>query len=343
MQRRLYLTPRQVNLLLEILVLAAIVSGLVSWVVPLSSARVVTVVHAIVGLLILAVTPLKAKGSVRTGLRRGRRSRWVSVAFGLLVLGTIALGVAHVIGSWFGTGLWTPLWTHLLLGFITIPLLIWHVLARPVRPKLTDLDRRGFLTTSVAAAVSGAVLVTQEVTLDAFGFRGGERAGTGSIETASFNPAAMPQVQWLNDRAPQNTSSDDWPLSIEGEAVSINSLVSLARPVTARLDCTGGWHSIQNWDAVALSELLGQQVANRPEARSIKVTSETGYSRLYSVEEAGSLFLAVGYNGEQLLRGHGAPVRVVAPNRRGPNWVKWVVDVKLSNRPAWLQLPLPPT
>ncbi|WP_407647156.1 molybdopterin-dependent oxidoreductase [Goekera deserti] len=38
---------------------------------------------------------------------------------------------------------------------------------------------------------------------------------------------------------------------------------------------------------------------------------------------------------------HGAPVRLVAPGRRGFWWVKWVTSVELSDRPPWWQSPFP--
>ena len=79
------------------------------------------------------------------------------------------------------------------------------------------------------------------------------------------------------------------------------------------------------------------------DTRSFRVTSATGYSRLLPMAGASTTYLAVGYGGRPLRRGHGAPVRLVAPGRRGPWWVKWVVDVAPDDRPWWLQLPFPPT
>ncbi len=111
--------------------------------------------------------------------------------------------------------------------------------------------------------------------------------------------------------------------------------------MVARLDCTGGWFADQNWDAVALDELLPS--AATATGRGIMVTSSTGYRRLFPLADAAELLLAVGYDGRRLRRGHGAPVRLVAPNRRGPQWVKWVIEVSVVDRPSWLQLPLPPT
>ena len=78
-------------------------------------------------------------------------------------------------------------------------------------------------------------------------------------------------------------------------------------------------------------------------AASIIVTSATGYRRLFPVADAARTWVAVGYDGRPLRRGHGAPIRIVAPGRRGPWWVKWVTGIELTDRPWWLQLPFPAT
>ncbi len=346
-RQRPRLTNRQVNLLLEVLVLSALISGLVSWVVPLSAARPVMVVHAALGLMIVVVAPLKLGGSVKAGFKRRRPSRWLSTAFGVMVLATVALGALHAIGLSFGVGYWSALWTHQLVGFALVPLLLWHVATRPVRPSTTDLDRRGLLASGVVGVAALAVVAAQESVARLWETVAADRVGTGSHETGSFDPDAMPRVQWIDDRAPADTSPETWALTLADAPVAVADLWALAQPLVARLDCTGGWFSDQNWDVVSLAELLAVDRAAGLETeaagRSIQVTSSTGYRRLFPLADADQLFLAVGYDGRPLLPGHGAPVRLVAPNRRGPQWVKWVVDVAVIDRPSWLQLPLPPT
>lgn len=330
-------TSRQVNLALEVLVAVSVVTGVVSWMVPLGWARPITILHALSGLSILVVAPVKVRGPVRTGLRRRRATRWVSILLGVLVVATIGLGLAHSTGLWFGVGEWSALWTHLLGGFVIVPLLIWHVWTRPVRPSHHDLNRRAVLAAGVTVAAGGAALVAQEGIVAALGLAGSRRAGTGSHEIASGDPDRMPVVSWIDDRAP-DLDPDRWPLRIDGRPVDVAEIAARAGPVVAMLDCTGGWRSEQTWDAVPLSALLGDV-----DGRSVRVTSATGYRRLFAVDALDDVYLATGYGGRALRRGHGAPVRLIAPGRRGPWWVKWVTDVEVTDLPSWAQLPFPAT
>jgi hypothetical protein len=330
------LTPRQVDVLLEVLVLGAVASGLASWAVGSQWSKLATVVHAVCGFTLLVLAWAKVRGSVSAGLRRRRPSRWLSVGFGWLVLATIGLGVAHATGLWFGVGYWSALWTHELFAFVLLPVFIWHVLSRPARPRLTDLDRRAVLRGGAALAIGAAAYGAQELAVRGAGLAGGSRRFTGSHEAGSFDPDRMPTVSWINDRAPASTDAAAWRLDVLGDRVDVADLAARSRPVTATLDCTGGWWSTQAWDAVPLRELIADR-----SARSIKVASATGYSRLFPFGDVDDLYLAVGYGGQPLRRGHGAPVRLVAPGRRGPWWIKWVTSVQLDDRPWWFQTPFP--
>lgn len=332
----LKLTHRQVNLALEFLIVAAILTGLLSWSLGDRWNGALTFAHGVGGIAVALLVPAKLRGSVRTGFRRGRTSRWLSAVFGVLVLITLSLGVLHATGLWFGVGQWTALWTHELFGFSLIPFLLWHVASRPVRPSPHDLQRRALLRLGGLAAIAAALHVTQRASASAVGLAGGDRRSTGSHEVGSFDPARMPTVIWLNDHTPADTDAATWQLRVDGERVEIDTLRSRSRPVVASLDCTGGWWSEQAWDAVPLSDLIAE-----PSGRSVRVESVTGYERHFPIGDLADIFLAVGYGGEPLRRGHGAPVRLVVPGRRGPEWIKWVTKVECSDRPPWLQSPLP--
>ena len=260
------------------------------------------------------------------------------VNLGLLVVATIALGIAHSTGLWYGVGYWSALWTHSLLALLVVILVGWHVLSRPSRRRATDLDRRALLGGLSATALAAISYTALEGAVRAAGLDGAGRRFTGSHERGSFDPDAMPTVQWIDDTAPEDVDAGTWPLVIDGRPTPVSSITAMARTVDADLDCTGGWWSRQAWDVVPLSALLPGL-----STRSIEVTSSTGYARVFPASEANTTYVAVGYGGRALRRGHGAPVRIVAPGRRGPWWVKWVVSIEPSDRPWWAQSPFPLT
>jgi len=330
------LTPLQVNLALEILTVSAVLTGLASWSLGDRWNGAMTFAHGAGGFALAILVPAKFRGSVRRGFRRGRASRWLSALFGVLVLITLTLGMLHATGLWYGVGQWTALWTHELFGFALVPLLVWHVVSRPVRPSASDVQRRAFLRFGGVVVAGAALHVTQRFTADALGLAGGDRRSTGSHEIGSHNPARMPSVIWLNDHSPADTDEATWRLQVDGAPITIGDLRIRSRPVLAKLDCTGGWWSEQVWDAVPLSDLIAQ-----PVGRSVHVGSITGYSRRFPIGDLAELYLAIGYAGESLRRAHGAPVRLVVPGRRGPEWIKWVTEVTCGNRPSWMQPPLP--
>jgi len=63
----------------------------------------------------------------------------------------------------------------------------------------------------------------------------------------------------------------------------------------------------------------------------VRFTSVTGYRWSLPIEEAEDALLATHVGGERLSHGHGAPARLVAPDRRGFQWVKWVTRVEVRS------------
>ena len=155
--------------------------------------------------------------------------------------------------------------------------------------------------------------------------------------------AAFPVVSWLNDR-PAPVDPAGWTLSIGGAVRSDMQLryedMEQRQELIATIDCTGGWYSEQLWSGAPLAELLGL-AGPLPTASSVTVTSVTGYYRRFSMNEAGRYLLATRVGGRELSHGHGFPLRLVAPGKRGFEWVKWVTRIEVNESPKWLQPPLP--
>jgi DMSO/TMAO reductase YedYZ molybdopterin-dependent catalytic subunit len=98
----------------------------------------------------------------------------------------------------------------------------------------------------------------------------------------------------------------------------------------ATLDCTGGFFSTQEWGGVRVGRLL-EAADPLTTATHVRVVSYTGYRWSFPIEEARHFLLATTTGDEALSHAHGAPVRLVAPGRRGFQWIKWVVRLEVRD------------
>ena len=217
---------------------------------------------------------------------------------------------------------------HVGSALLAAPLLAWHLVHhRRQRLHRRDLSRRTLLRTGVLAVGVAATYGTLEGIGRLTGSASPSRIATGSHY---LSPDTVPATIWLFDRVPALPA--DYRIHVAGHELTVADLASRSTTLAARLDCTSGWYTDAEWTAVSLAELLSaEQIAA---AASIEVVSMTGYRRRFPADEAGSLWLATAYQGVPLLPAFGAPVRLVAPQRRGFWWVKWVASVELSDLPA---------
>jgi hypothetical protein len=322
---------RRTNIALLAMVLAAAATGVLAFAagtpVP---AKIATLVHGLFGLGLILLVPWKT-----VIVRRSPMLRTASLILVVLIAICVMSGLVEV---FVGYGvLWriSPMQLHVGSALLAAPLLLWHVLRhRRQRLRRIDLSRRVLLRTGALAAGAAATYGLLETAGWLSGAHSARRAATGSHRVS---PAAAPATIWLFDQVP--TVSADHYVDVAGSAFSVSDLVARSTAITARLDCTSGWYTEAEWTGVRLADLVpDDQLAS---AASIEVISVTGYRRRFSVEEAGSLWLASGYQGEPLQTAHGAPIRLVAPHRRGFWWVKWVESVKLSDVSSWGQSPFP--
>lgn len=321
------------NLALLVLLAVAFATGWLAFSFASSPARWSLVLHATSGVAILLLLPWKSMVA-RRGMRRARPGRWASVALGALVLVSVVAGLAHSIGAEV-IGPFTAMEFHVGAALVAVPLAIWHLAARRIRLRPADASRRQFLRGAVLLGAAAAAYGASEVVVHAAGLPGSRRRFTGSYEAGSFDPTSMPVSSWMFDAIP-NIDTASWNLHAGGRDWSYDQLSKFDDHLTATLDCTGGFYSTQEWTGVRLDRLLGTS-----KSTSLRVVSHTGYDRRFPIDEAPHLLLALRAGGQPLDAGHGFPARLVAPDRRGFWWVKWVVAIEVDDVPYWWQSPFP--
>jgi hypothetical protein len=334
------------NSLLLLLLLAQIASGYLALTNGDFDERWTVWLHGLGAYALILL--LVWKGQVVVDALR-RKNVWTNARIAFLIL--LALLILTLVSGIVWT-IWGPLYLggfslislHIYLAVPLIVLLAWHAWRQRFVWRIPQSrDRRLFLR-GAALAAGGALLWGAVTRLRAAGLARLPRRFTGSYETGSFS-GRFPTVSWIADRAPA-VDLQAWSLLVDGEvhrplSFSYAQLMEMAEDeVTAILDCTGGWYSEQVWRGVRLGRLLDAAgVADT--AISVSFESLTGYNRRFDLAGARDLLLALTVAGEPLARGHGFPVRLVAPGHRGYEWVKWVGRISVLDSPAILQPPLP--
>jgi hypothetical protein len=328
---RLRRAGRRTNVALLVVLVCAAATGVLAFAAGTTiPATLATVVHGLFGLAVVLLVPWKT-----VIIRRAPALQAASLLLIVLIAACITSGLVEVFVGYGMAWRLSPIQVHVGSAALAAPLFAWHILRhRRQRLRRLDLSRRTLLLTGALTAGVAAAYATLEGIGRLAGSASASRIATGSHYVRAD---AIPATIWLFDQVPALGADDR--VHVAGTELSVADLRSRSTTVVARLDCTSGWYTDAEWTAVSLADLLpSEQLAN---AASIEVVSITGYGRRFPADEAGSLWLATGYQGEPLQPAHGAPVRLVAPHRRGFWWVKWVASVRLSDTPALAQSPFP--
>jgi hypothetical protein len=329
---------RWTNLALLVLAVSAFFSGWLAFAFATAASRWSLIAHIVSGYGIVALTPWKYL-IASNGLRRRASGWWGSLVFTGLIVVSIVAGILHSTGLLRSAGDFSAMEVHVGAAIAALPFGVWHVLARRVPARAVDFSRRSLLRAGRLLASAGVTYAAGEALVRIAGLPGAGRRFTGSYEVASFQPLSMPVTQWMFDAVPR-VDIAGWRLQVWSGAQlrewTYEELAAFNDQVTATLDCTGGFFTTQHWTGVWLSRLV-----EPAGALSVRVLSQTGYDRRFPVEDLPRILLATRVGDSPLSAGNGYPVRVVAADRRGFWWVKWVSRIDAEGIPAFWQAPFP--
>ncbi|WP_066413493.1 molybdopterin-dependent oxidoreductase [Halorubrum aethiopicum] len=358
---RLEPPPRIVDWSLLAVVLAETVTGLVSFTVGTPAGWPVFWLHRALGLAIVVLLGWKL-ARVRhrlTDRTLWRRSTALSVLTLVAAVGTVSTGVVWVFGLDVRLSYWTLLSVHVGFGLALVPLVVAHASTRFRPPRRVDFEGRRTAIRYGVLLIAGAIVYRlQQGANRLLSTPGADRRFTGSQPREGDGNGAFPVTSWVAD--------DPDPIDRSSYRLSVTGLVAEPREfaaddlervggdeTSALLDCTSGWYTVQEWGGVRVGDLIeaagGADGSGRaqggdgtesgeakPDERYVRFVSVTGYRWTLPLSEAEDALLATRVGGDPLSHGHGAPARLVAPGRRGFQWVKWVtrVEVRAERDPA---------
>ncbi len=347
-------TPSLVDGAILVLVGFEVASGLASLLVGTPDTGWLFVLHGVAGLSLVVLLGWKFRRVRHRVLDRGAWDRGtpVSLLLGAVAVAALATGLAWSLLDIVWLEGFTLLVVHMVLGVALVPILLWHFRHRFRLPGRDDVaDRRPALQFAAVLVGSAVAWRSKELLAGLLGLAGGDRRFTGSKQAGGAG-TDFPVTSWVaDDPAPVDVA--DWRLTVTGQveeplAFPYEALGPTEQPtggagddvltngggparasIAATLDCTSGWYAERTWRGVRLGSLLDAAGASE-DAGWVRVRSVTGYRWSFPIGEARDALLATHVGGEPLGHGHGAPVRLVVPGRRGFQWVKWVERVEVT-------------
>ena len=252
----------------------------------------------------------------------------------------LVTGVANI-DLWYPWPFFFPA-GHYWMAWVTIGALVVHIgakitvtrtaLRRRSGAEVVNTDRRRFLTLAVASsavltvATVGqtvaplrrlALLAPRRPDRGAQGFPVNKSAAEAGVTAAATDPSYRLVVE--RDGA-------------ELVRLSIADLRALPqRSATLPISCVEGWSASKRWTGVAVRDLLAAAGVPKPTAVEVISLEPPGlYSQsVVNGDQAGDrdTLLALDVEGEPLEPDHGAPLRLIGPNRPGVLQTKWVTRV----------------
>ncbi len=352
------MSEKTLDRLLAILIVALLATGVLTWRAGRPETIWLYTLHGLLAGLLLAASAVKLRRSLprAVGQHRWRRLA-VAVPLALATLLSLGAGFLWVAGGRLvELGPWTLLGWHALLGLAIVPIVLLHLLPkrwRLLRPSTAPLGRppeaSAFEVQAADRARSPRPSVSRRRLLAAGGL-GIAAVGiwslAGVLDLLAGRPRRFTGSRWLPPGGvPIPTTflgegvpaidPTSWRLRVTGSvdrpgSYDLEALSRLGtRELTAVLDCTGGWAMETTWQGVPMATLL-DAAGPRAGAETVEVRSVTGWGAGFSLEAAQRTFLATGVAGQPLPAPNGAPCRLVVPDRRGLDWVKWVDEIVVA-------------
>ena len=326
--------------LLAVLLVTQLASGLLSLRSGTPPTAPLFWLHGIIGGALLVASVEKVRRSVGPAVRAGR---WRRLALGLLLsilaAGALVLGVAWIAsGRILSVGPWTILTLHVWFGLAVVPVALLHLLPhrwRLLRPRPASalrgprMSRRTLIGSgsilALGALTWGAANLLDRLQAGARRFTGSRWLPSGGIPPpTTFYGEGTPEIDRVAWRLAV-FGRVERPLSLDAEA--LGALGEKERDAT--LDCTSGWVMTTAWRGTPLRAVLEAAGAD-PTAPFVRVRSVTGWMVALEREDLDQALLATSVAGVALPAANGAPLRLVAPRRRGLDWVKWVTEIEVA-------------
>jgi DMSO/TMAO reductase YedYZ molybdopterin-dependent catalytic subunit len=219
-------------------------------------------------------------------------------------------------------------WIRVVTAGLSV-VLIGAVLAIPAVVAADEAKHEEIEAGEYAAPIAFAAQAAQVKEVEIHEYQG-ERLGSAN----DFRENSIKGVQYI-DEATYTLTLDglvDQPIS--WSYLELGEMERMAKLVT--IHCVEGWSVRALWEGIPLAQLF-EQAQLQDEANTVIFHAADGYTTSLPLDFIleRDLIIADRINGIRLPPKNGFPFELVAEDRWGYKWIKWIVRIELSDDPSY--------
>jgi DMSO/TMAO reductase YedYZ molybdopterin-dependent catalytic subunit len=202
-------------------------------------------------------------------------------------------------------------------------------------------------TTRIVVIVILAVLVVASILL--LLPKGPDGQGTVLLPAAEVRSYQGEGLSSINDfrensiKGPQQVNISDFRLTVTGltnhtDVYSYDEILAKYPHYTkvVTLFCTEGWDATILWEGVLVSDVINTAGID-PRATTVIFTAHDGYTTSFPLDYLmdNNILMAYRMNNVTLPAERGYPFQLVAEDKWGYKWIKWIEKIELSDNAAY--------
>jgi DMSO/TMAO reductase YedYZ molybdopterin-dependent catalytic subunit len=178
------------------------------------------------------------------------------------------------------------------------------------------------------------------------GSSSGTTTGLAAVEVRSYQGQDLSSISDVSENAIAGTqyiNESDYQLMVTGLTLKTENLTyreildnhqHYSKVVT--LDCVEGWSAKILWEGVLVRDLINEAGVD-PRANTVIFHATDGYTTSFPLSYVmdNDIIIAYKMNNVTLPAANGFPLRLVAEDKWGYKWIKWIDEIELSDNPNY--------
>jgi len=167
-----------------------------------------------------------------------------------------------------------------------------------------------------------------------------------AVEVRSYQGADLSSVNDFREnsiKGPQHVNISDYRLTVTGltnttDVYTYDEVVGEYPKYTkvVTLQCVEGWDATILWEGIQVRDLI-RHAGPGPRANTVVFTAHDGYTTSFPLEYLMNREIIMAYrmNNLTLPAERGYPFQLVAEDKWGYKWIKWIEKIELTDDPSY--------